>query len=66
MPRKPKFIPGPSRLSKILAGFQRAPRPLMANLVSLKLTMAFRNDHFGARSVIQSLVSGCLTPLRET
>ena len=49
MPRKPKFIPGPSRLSLILKDLQRAPRPLLNSVTNLKLTLAFRNDHFGAR-----------------
>ena len=49
MARKPKFIPGPSRLSGILANLNKEPRPFLHNLKGLKLKYAFRNDHFGAR-----------------
>ena len=51
MPRKPKTIPGPSRLSRILAHLMQEPRPFLPNLKSLQLTYAYRNDHFGARYV---------------
>ncbi|KAI0757545.1 hypothetical protein C8Q80DRAFT_1216138 [Daedaleopsis nitida] len=53
MPRKPKTIPGPSRLSGILARLNQEPRPHLPNLKSLKLTYAFRNDHFGARHFVK-------------
>ncbi|RPD70846.1 hypothetical protein L226DRAFT_538661 [Lentinus tigrinus ALCF2SS1-7] len=49
MPRKPKTIPGPSRLSGVLARLTQEPRPVLSSLKSLKLTYAYRNDHFGAR-----------------
>ena len=49
MARKIKTIPGPSRLSLMLARLKAEPRLLLPNLKSLKLTYAFRNDHFGAR-----------------
>ncbi|KAI1790489.1 hypothetical protein LXA43DRAFT_1095438 [Ganoderma leucocontextum] len=53
MPRKPKTIPGPSRLSRILAHLTQEPRPFLPNLKSLKLTYAYRNDHFGARHFVK-------------
>ncbi|OCH94216.1 hypothetical protein OBBRIDRAFT_789552 [Obba rivulosa] len=53
MPRRPKPVLGPSELSKILANLNRAPRPELVNLKSLKLTYAFRNDHFAARHFVQ-------------
>ncbi|KAI8983279.1 hypothetical protein BD414DRAFT_523181 [Trametes punicea] len=53
MPRKPKTIPGPSRLSVILARLTQEPRPVLPNLKSLKLTYAYRNDHFGARHFVK-------------
>ncbi|TBU46296.1 hypothetical protein BD309DRAFT_954380 [Dichomitus squalens] len=53
MPRKPKTIPGPSRLSGILAQLTKEPRPFLPNLKSLQLTYAYRNDHFGARHFVK-------------
>ncbi|KAI0656741.1 hypothetical protein C8Q70DRAFT_1008225 [Cubamyces menziesii] len=53
MPRKPKTIPGPSRLSVILARLTQEPRPHLPNLKSLRLTYAYRNDHFGARHFVK-------------
>ncbi|KAI0935604.1 hypothetical protein AcV5_003984 [Taiwanofungus camphoratus] len=53
MPRKPKTIPGPSRLSKILANLTKEPRPRLPSIKSLKLTLALRNDHFGARHFVK-------------
>ncbi|KAJ3551163.1 hypothetical protein NM688_g4874 [Phlebia brevispora] len=53
MARRPKFIPTASRLSKVLEELRRAPRPYLNNVTSLKLTMAFRNDHFGARHFVK-------------
>ncbi|KAI9065772.1 hypothetical protein FKP32DRAFT_1708564 [Trametes sanguinea] len=53
MPRKPKTIPGPSRLSGILARLTQEPRPHLPNLKSLRLTYAYRNDHFGARHFVK-------------
>ncbi|PIL30775.1 hypothetical protein GSI_06943 [Ganoderma sinense ZZ0214-1] len=53
MPRKPKTIPGPSRLSRVLAHLTQEPRPFLPNLKSLKLTYAYRNDHFGARHFVK-------------
>ncbi|KDQ55009.1 hypothetical protein JAAARDRAFT_181844 [Jaapia argillacea MUCL 33604] len=49
MPRKPKFIAGPSRLSKILEELRKPPRLTLAGVKALKMTLAVRNDHFGAR-----------------
>ncbi|KAL0950498.1 hypothetical protein HGRIS_007307 [Hohenbuehelia grisea] len=53
MVRQPRTIPGPSRLSKILSNLKAAPRLELANLRSLKLTLASRNDHFGARHFLK-------------
>ncbi|KAH9949470.1 hypothetical protein B0H21DRAFT_728083 [Amylocystis lapponica] len=53
MPRRPKTIPGPSRLSKILAQLTASPRPQLTNVKSLRLTLALRNDHFGARHFVK-------------
>ncbi|KAI0369860.1 hypothetical protein BV20DRAFT_967190 [Pilatotrama ljubarskyi] len=53
MPRKPKTIPGPSRLSVILARLTQEPRPHLPNLKSLRLVYAYRNDHFGARHFVK-------------
>lgn len=54
MARKgPRAIPGPSRLSQILLHLNKAPRPHLAGLKSLKLTLAARNDHFGARHFLK-------------
>ena len=51
MPRRPKAPLGPSRLSQILQVLKKEPRPQLDTVKSLKLTLAFRNDHFGARYV---------------
>ncbi|KDQ30249.1 hypothetical protein PLEOSDRAFT_1092050 [Pleurotus ostreatus PC15] len=53
MARKPKTIPGPSRLSKILANLNASPRLELSNLQSIKLTLASKNDHFGARHFLK-------------
>ncbi|KAF4584534.1 hypothetical protein EYR40_004530 [Pleurotus pulmonarius] len=53
MARKPKTIPGPSRLSKILANLNATPRLELSNLQSMKLTLASKNDHFGARHFLK-------------
>ncbi|THH14059.1 hypothetical protein EW146_g6238 [Bondarzewia mesenterica] len=53
MPRKAKSIPGPSRLSKILLQLNKAPKPNLVGLKSLKLTLAAKNDHFGARHFLK-------------
>ncbi|EDR08318.1 uncharacterized protein LACBIDRAFT_327445 [Laccaria bicolor S238N-H82] len=44
---------GPSRLSTILAHLNASPKLTLSNLKSLRLTMAFRNDHFGARHFVK-------------
>jgi hypothetical protein len=49
MPRKPKFIPGPSRLSIILKELNKEPKLSLTGLQGISLTLAARNDHFGAR-----------------
>ncbi|KAI0825320.1 hypothetical protein BC628DRAFT_1374550 [Trametes gibbosa] len=53
MPRKPKTIPGPSRLSGILARLNQDPKPHLPNLKSIRLMYAYRNDHFGARHFVK-------------
>ncbi|THH04800.1 hypothetical protein EW145_g5263 [Phellinidium pouzarii] len=51
MPRA-KVLPGPSSLSQILKRLHTLPTPVLAPSVKkLKLTLAAKNDHFGARSV---------------
>ncbi|KAI0307400.1 hypothetical protein B0F90DRAFT_1806929 [Multifurca ochricompacta] len=45
----PKPLPGPSRLSQILKNLNRAPRPTLVGVRGITLTLARRNDHFGAR-----------------
>ncbi|KAF8266636.1 hypothetical protein EI94DRAFT_1802830 [Lactarius quietus] len=49
----PKPLPGPSRLSKILQNLNRAPRPTLVGVKSIALTLAQRNDHFGARHFLK-------------
>ena len=51
MPRKAKFVPTPSRLSEILAHLKKDPKPQLRNIKGLKITYAYRNDHWGARCV---------------
>ncbi|KZT68837.1 hypothetical protein DAEQUDRAFT_691975 [Daedalea quercina L-15889] len=53
MPRRLKAPLGPSRLSQILQALKREPRPQLDTVKSLKLTLAFRNDHFGARHFVK-------------
>jgi small subunit ribosomal protein S25 len=48
----PKPIPGPSHLSRILQNLNKAPRPTLVGVKEITLTLAQRNDHFGARQVI--------------
>jgi small subunit ribosomal protein S25 len=45
----PKPLPGPSRLSQILQNLNKAPRATLVGVKSITLTVAQRNDHFGAR-----------------
>ncbi|KAG2030052.1 hypothetical protein BDR03DRAFT_1096129 [Suillus americanus] len=53
MPRKPKFIPGPSRLSVILKELNEEPRLSLTGLRGISLKLAARNDHFGARHFVK-------------
>ncbi|KAF8898331.1 hypothetical protein BD779DRAFT_1483386 [Infundibulicybe gibba] len=53
MARKVKSIPGVSHLGKILTNLNSAPKLSLSNLKSLKLTLAFQNDHFGARHFVK-------------
>jgi small subunit ribosomal protein S25 len=57
MPRRPRSIPGPSRLSGILAHLTRPPRlELQTALTKLQLSYKFKNGDFGARSVFSPLL----------
>ncbi|KIK43841.1 hypothetical protein CY34DRAFT_803346 [Suillus luteus UH-Slu-Lm8-n1] len=53
MPRKPKFIPGPSRLSVILKELNEQPRLSLTGLRGISLKLAAKNDHFGARHFVK-------------
>jgi len=55
MPRRFKagVIPPPSHLARVLANLNRNPKPVMPNLQSLRVTMARKNDHFGARHFVK-------------
>ena len=53
MPRKVKFVPTPSRLSQILEHLRKEPRPQLQKVKALKITYAYRNDHWGARCVLR-------------
>lgn len=44
-------ISGTVRLAKLLSHFGASPKLSLSGLKKLKLTYAFGNDHFGARSV---------------
>jgi len=49
----PKSLPGPSRLSQILQNLNRTPRAILVGVRSVSLTLAQRNDHFGARHFLK-------------
>ncbi|RDB24602.1 hypothetical protein Hypma_008216 [Hypsizygus marmoreus] len=54
MGRRAKFVPtGPSHLARVLAGLNTQPKLTLSNLKTLKLSLAFRNDHFGARHFVK-------------
>ncbi|KIM81714.1 hypothetical protein PILCRDRAFT_821064 [Piloderma croceum F 1598] len=54
MPRRPRSIPGPSRLSGILAHLTRPPRlELQSELTKLQLSYKFKNGDFGARYFVK-------------
>ncbi|KIK66057.1 hypothetical protein GYMLUDRAFT_158496 [Collybiopsis luxurians FD-317 M1] len=44
---------GPSHLSKVLKSLQQEPKLSLFGVRSLKLSYAFRNDHFGARHFVK-------------
>ena len=44
-------IPGTVRLAKLLTHLNASPKLSLSGLKKLKLSCAFGNDHFGARSV---------------
>ncbi|KAG6916921.1 hypothetical protein DXG01_004682 [Tephrocybe rancida] len=46
--------PSPSHLGKVLSNLKANPKLTLTNLKSIKLSLAFRNDHFGARCVHMS------------
>ncbi|KAG6874139.1 hypothetical protein C0995_005556 [Termitomyces sp. Mi166 len=45
--------PSPSHLAKVIANLVTAPKLTLTNLKSIKLSLAFRNDHFGARHFVK-------------
>jgi len=49
-----EFVPPPSRLSKVLATLRTGYQPQLAEVKSLKLKYAFRNDHWGARHFVKN------------
>ncbi|KAI0271731.1 hypothetical protein BC834DRAFT_860996 [Gloeopeniophorella convolvens] len=49
----PPSLPGPSHLSRVLQNLNKAPRPTLVGVKSLTLTLAQRNDHFGARHFLK-------------
>ncbi|KAG7090636.1 hypothetical protein E1B28_009738 [Marasmius oreades] len=53
MVRKLKVTIGPSRLSKILEHLHSSPRLSLFGLRAIRLSYAFRNDHFGARHFVK-------------
>ncbi|KAG5636001.1 hypothetical protein H0H81_009428 [Sphagnurus paluster] len=44
---------GPSHLARVLANLNAAPKLTLSGLKSLKLSLAFQNDHFGARHFVK-------------
>ncbi|KAF8060863.1 hypothetical protein FPV67DRAFT_310636 [Lyophyllum atratum] len=44
---------GPSHLARVLANLNVTPKLTLSNLKSLKLSLAFQNDHFGARHFVK-------------
>ncbi|TFY77152.1 hypothetical protein EWM64_g6859 [Hericium alpestre] len=53
MARKVKAVLGPSRLSQILLNLNKSPKPQLSGVKSLRLTLALKNDHFGARHFVK-------------
>jgi len=49
----PKPLPGPSRLSQILQKLNKAPQSTLVGVKGITLTLAQRNDHFGARHFLK-------------
>ncbi|KAG6820136.1 hypothetical protein H0H93_005011 [Arthromyces matolae] len=49
----PSGKPSPSRLASVLSNLNAEPRLNLKSLKSLKLSLAFRNDHFGARHFVK-------------
>ncbi|KAG6841627.1 hypothetical protein C0991_009052 [Blastosporella zonata] len=45
--------PSPSHLAKVLSNLKASPQLKLQNITSLKLSLAFRNDHFGARHFVK-------------
>ncbi|KAG5643813.1 hypothetical protein DXG03_009589 [Asterophora parasitica] len=44
---------GPSHLKRVLEHLNAGPKLTLSNLKSLKLSLAFQNDHFGARHFVK-------------
>lgn len=64
MPRRLRTIPGPSRLSGILAHLTKQPRlELNAELKKLKVSYKFKNGDFGARCAVCPLLLLCFLPV---
>ncbi|KAF9261918.1 hypothetical protein L218DRAFT_973754 [Marasmius fiardii PR-910] len=53
MARKLKAPVGPSRLSKVLEHLNSSPKLPLSGLRAIRLSYAFRNDHFGARHFVK-------------
>ena len=53
-------VQGPSKLSKILQHLNAKPKLNLTGVKSLKLSYAFRNDHFGAKCVLYGPYIECM------
>ncbi|KLO17531.1 hypothetical protein SCHPADRAFT_846291 [Schizopora paradoxa] len=49
----PKPLPGPSRLSGILKNLNGSPKPSLPSLKGLTVTLAVKNDDFGAQHFLK-------------
>jgi len=53
MGRAKAIATGPSHLARVLSNLKAQPQLPLFNIKSLRLSLAFRNDHFGARHFIK-------------
>ncbi|KAJ7903731.1 hypothetical protein B0H14DRAFT_2666141 [Mycena olivaceomarginata] len=53
MARGKRLPQGPSDLSRLVAHLRAAPKLALPSITSLRLTLAARNDHFGARHFLK-------------